>query len=138
MNNKAKLLIALTATAAGIFGSASNAFAGEGGAAGAAAFRVEGGAVTGVAVAASVGKQDAFAGAFNDIGANMNSAMALGSAGVITMTTLNATSLASVNSAADTQLGIAQGNELDTYRVNINAVPTGTVADFDTPAAGGV
>lgn len=131
--NKAKLLIALTAIAGSVMGPTAAALAGEGGAAGAAAFRVEGGAVTGVAVAASVGKQDAFAGAFNDIDENMNSAVAIGSAGTIALTNVQAASLANVTPTADPALGTAQANELDDYRVNINATGTGAVADFDTP-----
>lgn len=136
MNHKVKLLIALIATAAGVFGAASNAFAGQGGAAGAAAFRIQGGAVTGVAVAASVGKNDAAAAAFNDITNNRNSAAALGSAGVITTGVLNAESLASLAGGADGALGTGQANDLANYRVNINAVTGGTggtVADFEVP-----
>jgi hypothetical protein len=143
MNNKAKLLVALTATAASIFGAASHALAGQGGAAGAAAFRVNNNAVTGVAVAAAVGKQDAFAGAFNDIGggtggAGLNSAVALGSAGIISTGVLDATDLQSLTGGADDAGRVAQNNELGNYRVNINAVTGGTgdtVADFNAPGA---
>jgi hypothetical protein len=83
-----KVSVALAATAASLIGFTSIARAGEGGVAGAAAFTVEGGNVTGVAVSAAVGKEDAAAAAFNyDPTASngvTNSAFAIGTAGVIT------------------------------------------------------
>ena len=88
------------------------AFAGEGGAAGAAAFTIQGGEVTGVAVSAAVGKQDAFAGALNDpAGVAANTAFALGSAGVITVTSVDQTTgFTDVQGSADADLGTDQGN----------------------------
>lgn len=93
MKLKQKLIVALFA-AASVCGLSSAAFAGEGGAAGAAAFTLDDtGAVTGVAVAASIGKTDAAAAAFNSVGSVgageiTNFAYALGSAGVITLTSI--------------------------------------------------
>ncbi|WP_231599550.1 hypothetical protein, partial [Crocosphaera watsonii] len=111
----------LTATIiAGVFGVSSSAQAGEGGAAGAAAFSIDAGAVTGVAVAAAVGKQDAFAAAFNvnDTGFNLpaaalanNTAFALGSAGVIQITTAAPGSFANVSGNQDPDLETAQENQ---------------------------
>ncbi len=60
-----KLAIALVAASAGIFGFSSIASAGEGGAAAAASFSVTGTSVTGAAVGAAVGKQNAGATATN-------------------------------------------------------------------------
>ncbi|KOP25539.1 hypothetical protein AMR41_14580 [Hapalosiphon sp. MRB220] len=118
MKLKQKLAVALFA-ATSICGLSSAAFAGEGGAAGAAAFTINAGAVTGVAVAASVGKQDAAAAAFNvpDVtavgaGGVQNYAYALGSAGVITMTDIAETDATNIAGGADPALGTAQGNLL--------------------------
>ena len=113
-----KLSISLFAATASLISFSSGAFAGEGGAAGAAAFTIDGTAVTGVAVAASVGKNDAGAAAFNNPGSDTtdpyNSAFALGSAGNISIggmgdQTGTATTMAG---ALDTNLGTAQANEL--------------------------
>ena len=49
----------------GAVGFASSALAGEGGIAGSAAFTVDASAITGVAVSAAVGKENASAAAFN-------------------------------------------------------------------------
>ena len=64
-------------------GLATVARAGEGGVAGSAAFTVDGGNVTGVAVSAAVGKENASAAAFNyEVGSGVqNSAWSLGTAG---------------------------------------------------------
>lgn len=130
-----KLSISLFAATASVLSLSSGAFAGEGGAAGAAAFTIDGTAVTGVAVAASVGKQDAGAAAFNDIDENYNSAFALGSAGVITINgmgdvTGTSTSMAG---AADTALADAQGNSF----TNAGSINLGTASGetiLTTPA----
>ena len=121
---------------AGIFGSMPNAFAGEGGAAGAAAFTIQNGSVTGVAVAAAVGKQDAVAGAFNTPSSNSsnspysyyspsqgaNSAFAQGSAGTISIQNLSASSLSQVSSQNDASLGTSQVNNLNaTVDINPNS-----------------
>ena len=118
---------------AGIFGSMPNAFAGEGGAAGAAAFTIQNGSVTGVAVAAAVGKQDAVAGAFNTPSntsyseffypsPGANSAFAQGSAGTISIQGLSASSLSQVSSQEDASLGTSQVNNLNaTVDINPNS-----------------
>ena len=87
------------------------AFAGEGGVAGSAAFNITGGEVQGVATAASVGKNGASAWSFQT--GTSNSAGALGSAGVITITTFNATSVDTVKDSADPSLLTAQNNGMD-------------------------
>lgn len=108
-----KLSISLFAATASVLSLSSGAFAGEGGAAGAAAFTITGGAVDGVAVAASVGKIDASAAAFNDVTGKFNSAFALGSDGAIEMVSIGDPDGASMISTADgTNLGTAQVNEL--------------------------
>ncbi len=115
-----KLSISLFAATASVLSLSSGAFAGEGGAAGAAAFTIDNTgtdpAVTGVAVAASVGKNDASAAAFNMIDATgnpFNSAFALGSAANITMENIGASDgTQSMTGAVDSALGDAQGNEL--------------------------
>lgn len=112
MNITRKLSLIVAATTVSVFGIASHAFAGEGAAAGSAAFSIDGGAVTGVAVSAAIGKQDAFAGAFNDFDSN-NAAFAQGSAGTISVSSLEPTSIGSLSSTADTQLGVDQGNSFD-------------------------
>ncbi|MEL6459308.1 MAG: hypothetical protein AAFQ91_13775 [Cyanobacteria bacterium J06621_15] len=113
-----KLSISLFAATASVLSFSSGAFAGEGGAAGAAAFTINdtSGNVTGVAVAASVGKNDAGAAAFNMIDANsnpLNSAFALGSGANIDMQNIGAgDGTQSMTGALDTNLGTAQVNEL--------------------------
>ncbi len=107
-----KLSISLFAATASVLSLSSGAFAGEGGAAGAAAFTIDGGNVTGVAVAASVGKNDASAAAFNDVDNNFNSAFALGSAGNIDMQGIGDPIAAAMTGTVDPELGIAQANEL--------------------------
>lgn len=107
-----KLSISLFAATASVLSLSSGAFAGEGGAAGAAAFTIEEDKVTGVAVAASVGKNDASAAAFNDVTLKENSAFALGSAGAIDMQGIGDPDGAAMTGTADTQIGVAQANEL--------------------------
>jgi hypothetical protein len=109
-----KLSISLFAATASILSFSSGAFAGEGGAAGAAAFTIDGTNVTGVAVAASVGKNDASAAAFNNVANNFNSAFALGSSGAIDMQGIgDPDSAAMTGGASDaTLLAVEQANEL--------------------------
>lgn len=107
-----KLSISLFAATASVLSFSSGAFAGEGGAAGAAAFTIDGTAVTGVAVAASVGKNDASAAAFNNVDGNFNSAFALGSSGAIDMEGIGDPDAAVMTGTADTALGTAQENDL--------------------------
>ena len=96
---------------ASISALSTNAMAGEGGAAGSAAFQTDGlGSVIGVAVSAAVGKQDAFAGAFNDSVSGNNTAFAQGSAGTIAVTGLGSMSIASITSSSDPDLTTSQQN----------------------------
>ncbi len=72
MKLKAKIAIALVAATTSVFGLGSGAIAGEGGAAGSAAFTIDGdGDVRGVAVAAAIGKNDASSYAFQEDGRNV-------------------------------------------------------------------
>lgn len=107
-----KLFISLFAATTSLFSLSSTAFAGEGGAAGAAAFTIEGGVVTGVAVAAAVGKNDASAAAFNNVTDDFNSAFALGSAGAIQMTDIGNPESAAMVGGEDPALTTAQANDL--------------------------
>ncbi|ELS03099.1 hypothetical protein Xen7305DRAFT_00028190 [Xenococcus sp. PCC 7305] len=99
------------------------ASAGEGGAAAAAAFTIDAttGNVSGAAVSAAVGKQDAFAGAMNDpAGVNANTAFALGSAGVINVTSVDQiTGFTDVQGTADTQLGTNQENSFSSSAATV-------------------
>lgn len=82
--------------------------AGKGGAAGSAAFQTDGSSsVIGVAVSAAVGKQDAFAGAFNDSVNGNNTAFAQGWAGTIAVMGLGSMSITSSN---DPDLTTSQQN----------------------------
>ncbi|MGB3653105.1 MAG: hypothetical protein WBA41_18055 [Rivularia sp. (in: cyanobacteria)] len=111
-----KLSISLFAATASVLSFSSGAFAGEGGAAGAAAFTIDNTgtdpAVTGVAVAASVGKNDASAAAFNDVTGQFNSAFALGSAGPIDMQGIGDPAAAAMIGGEDPIIGTAQENQL--------------------------
>ncbi|GAX36126.1 hypothetical protein [Nodularia sp. NIES-3585] len=108
MKLKAKIAIALVAATTSVFGLSSGAIAGEGGAAGSAAFTITNGSVVGVAVAAAIGKNDAASYARQQGGENI--AAALGSAGAITMNDIGGT--VSILGADDPDLGTAQANSL--------------------------
>ncbi|MEC4813211.1 MAG: hypothetical protein SAK29_08070 [Scytonema sp. PMC 1069.18] len=112
-----KIAVSLVVATASVFGFGSGAWAGEGGAAGAASFTVDStNGVTGVAVAASSGKQDAAAMAFQnaaDTAGAPNRAYALGSAGVITISNMLGTTAPGMTSVADTALNTDQANSLD-------------------------
>jgi len=125
-----KTLCALLTTAASISALSTNAIAGEGGAAGSAAFSINpDGSVSGVAVSAAIGKQDAFAGAFNDAGSN-NAAFAQGSAGTINISSLGSTSITNLTTSEDPQLGVDQGNSFDaTTSVKIGTLNDSTVVN---------
>lgn len=111
MKSLTKTLCALLTTVASISALSTNAMAGEGGAAGSAAFSLDGtGNVTGVAVSAAVGKQDAFAGAFNDAFLQDNTAFAQGSAGTIAVTGLGSMTVGNITSVSDPALGTNQAN----------------------------
>ena len=109
-----KVSVALAATAASLVGFTSIARAGEGGVAGAAAFTVEEGSVTGVAVSAAVGKEDAAAAAFNynpnQASGVANSAFAIGTAGVITANSIGAPEYFSIDALEDSDRGTDQLN----------------------------
>ncbi len=84
-----KLAIAAVVAGVTVFGLANQAKAGEGGAAGSAAFTTTSGAVTGAAVSAAVGKNDAASSATYTSGVTVSTS--LGSAGLITVTPLGGT-----------------------------------------------
>ena len=130
--------LTLVTTLLGVLSLAPVAQAGEGGAAGAAAFSIDaGGNVTGVAVAAAVGKQDAFAGALNDpAGVNANTAFALGSAGVITVVSIDQlTGFTDVQGSADTALEVDQANSFgsDAATISIGTVGGDPLVNLGNP-----
>jgi len=97
------------------FGFATVARAGEGGVAGSAAFTVgAGGLVTGVAVSAAVGKENAAAHSFNYDGSNanglQNSAFAIGTAGTLSLNGLGDPAGFNLNTIEDSARTIAQAN----------------------------
>lgn len=112
------------------FGFATVARAGEGGIAGSAAFTVNGRDVTGVAVSAAVGKENASAAAFN-YGSNFsrnespspsglqNSAWALGSAGTQSFQGVGNQNGFTVTPNADGARGVAQGNTFSAGTVTV-------------------
>ena len=117
--------IAVAATAGiSVLGLSTAAMAGEGGVAGAAAFTIDNSGaapvVTGVAVAAAVGKQDASAAAYNvpestlatDVGVQ-NYAYSIGSAGVISISAMGDPENAEMAGSADTALADEQGNSFN-------------------------
>lgn len=125
-----KFLVALVAAGVGCFGFTSGAFAGEGGAAGSAAFTINNSQVTGVAVSAAIGKLDAVAGAMNN--GPQNSAYAMGSGGVISINGITQGSVGSIASGTDPSIGSIQGNVFQ-GTININANGSGgTVANTQT------
>ena len=126
-----KLAIAFLAVGTGVFGLSSGAFAiGAGGAAGGAAFTIDTttSKVTGVAVSAAVGKNDAAASAFNVSGGN--SAYSLGSAGVITTTGMTA-----IGSATNTMAGSA---DADVTKAQINVLTNPASIQLGTAASNAV
>ncbi|NEQ71855.1 MAG: hypothetical protein F6K23_01425 [Okeania sp. SIO2C9] len=108
-------------------GFATVARAGEGGIAGSAAFTVVNDAVTGVAVSAAVGKENASAAAFNyEAGTGLqNSAWALGSAGIQGFGGVGDPTGFSVNPVEDTARGTTQDN---TFSAGTVTVQLGTAA----------
>ena len=101
--------------------------AGEGGIAGSAAFTVNGTDVTGVAVSAAVGKENASAAAFNYDASTasglQNSAWSLGSAGKQDFTDVGDPTGFGVTTTEDTGRGTAQAN---TFSANAFEVKIGT------------
>jgi hypothetical protein len=117
MKLQSKVLAALVALGGLSFAPA--AFAGEGGAAGAAAFTINPltGFVDSASVAAGVGKQDAAAAAYNIPGSLIgipysNAAYAHGSAGTITSTNIGDPFGVSISGNSDPALGTPQANQL--------------------------
>ena len=105
-----KTLCACLSAVANVSALSTNAMAGESGAAGSAAFQTDGSSSVigiGVAVSAAVGKQDAFAGAFNDSVNGNNTAFAQGLAGTIAVMGLGSMSITSSN---DPDLTTSQQN----------------------------
>ncbi|KOP25540.1 hypothetical protein AMR41_14585 [Hapalosiphon sp. MRB220] len=102
----------------------SVAVAGEGGFAGAAAYSLENGIVTGVAQGAAIGKNDAAAAAFNNGNTGLNSAYALGSAGAITMTNLGSPTSVNILGSIDPNFNTEQTNQL----TNSASIQLGTIA----------
>ena len=107
------------------FGFANVARAGEGGVAGSAAFTInDAGQVTGVAVSAAVGKENAAAHAFNYDGSNanglQNSAFAIGTAGTLTINGLGDPAGFNLNTVEDTARTVEQANSFTTgYSVKL-------------------
>lgn len=129
MQLKRNFALLLATSTIGIFGIASSAMAGEGGAAGSAAFTINSGSVTGVAVAAAVGKNSAFAGALNT--GTFNAAISLGSGGAIDTTIDSATGEFTIENFDDDALGSSQNNDLDSpHSVKIGSASGEDVVDF--------
>jgi hypothetical protein len=118
MKNK---IIAMAAAVA-FLGIGSSAYAaGQGGITGAAAFVTDGaGVVTEASAAVAVGKSDAVSGAISGVGTE---AFAAGTSGAVTMAP-GAVYIQTI--ASDTNLGVAQGNDLSGSETNID-VAAGTV-----------
>ena len=135
-----KITIATATTAVSILSLTPAAFAGEGGVAGAAAFTIDNTgaapAVTGVAVAAAVGKQDAAAAAYNvpdstlatSVGVQ-NYAYSLGSAGVISIAAMGDPLNAEMTGTDDIDLTTPQANTFTSG--GPGAVQLGTVSGDD-------
>ncbi|MBE9164687.1 MULTISPECIES: hypothetical protein [Microcoleaceae] len=107
------------------FGFATVARAGEGGVAGSAAFTVGANSlVTGVAVSAAVGKENAAAHSFNYSGLNtnglQNSAFAIGTAGTLSLNALGDPAGFNLNTVQDSARGTAQVNTFTAgYTINL-------------------
>ncbi|MGB3511990.1 MAG: hypothetical protein WBA93_22680 [Microcoleaceae cyanobacterium] len=118
-------------------GFATVARAGEGGIAGSAAFTVDAGNVTGVAVSAAVGKENASAAAFNyDTGGAaglQNSAWALGSAGIQAFTGVGDPLGFGVTPTADADKANPQTNTFTEGTVTVQIGTTGGDAVVEAP-----
>ena len=135
-----KITIATATTTVSLLSMSSAVFAGEGGVAGAAAFTIDNTgttpAVTGVAVAAAVGKQDAAAAAYNvpNVGSVtsvgvQNYAYSLGSAGVISIASMGDPLNAEMTGTDDIDLTTPQANTFTSG--GPGAVQLGTVSGED-------
>lgn len=135
-----KASVALAATAVSLVGFTSIARAGEGGVAGAAAFTVEGTEVTGVAVSAAVGKENAAAHSFNYDGSNdnglQNSAFAIGTAGVISLEGLGDPAGFTLDALEDSDRETPQENTFSAgYSIQIGTAASETLVTSPAPAA---
>ena len=114
-------------------GLATVARAGEGGVAGSAAFTVDGGNVTGVAVSAAVGKENASAAAFNyESGSGLqNSAWSLGTAGTQDFTAVGDAAGFNVTSTEDSARGTEMTNSFsaDPFSIKLGTTSGDTVVD---------
>ena len=112
-------------------GLATVARAGEGGTAGSAAFTIDGGNVTGVAVSAAVGKENASSAAFNyEAGSGVqNSAWSLGTAGTQDFTSVGDANGFNVNSTEDTDRATGAANELDPFGINLGTSAGDTLVE---------
>ena len=114
-------------------GLATVARAGEGGVAGSAAFTVDGGKVTGVAVSAAVGKENASAAAFNyESGSGLqNSAWSLGTAGTQDFTAVGDANGFNVTSNEDSARGTEMTNSFsaDPFSIKLGTTSGDTVVD---------
>ncbi|HBK24663.1 MAG TPA: hypothetical protein DDZ60_19820 [Planktothrix sp. UBA10369] len=112
----------------GSLGLSTVARAGEGGVAGSAAFTVNvDGKVTGVAVSAAVGKENAMAHAFNYDGSNsnglQNSAFSLGTAGALSLNGLGDPAGFALNTIEDSARTVVQANPFSTgYSIQLGTV----------------
>ncbi|AMW27734.1 hypothetical protein [Arthrospira platensis] len=108
-------------------GISTTARASQGGIAGSAAFTIDGGNVTGVAVSAAVGKEFAAAHSFNYDGSNanglQNSAFAIGTAGAVSLSGLGDPAGFTLDTVEDSARGTAQANEFTTgYTIQIGTI----------------
>ena len=114
-------------------GLATVARAGEGGVAGSAAFTIDGGNVTGVAVSAAVGKENASAAAFNyEVGSGVqNSAWSLGTAGTQDFTAVGDANGFNVTSNEDSARGTEMTNSFsaDPFSIKLGTTSGDTVVD---------
>ena len=115
-------------------GLATVARAGEGGVAGSAAFTVDGGNVTGVAVSAAVGKENASAAAFNYTGVVsglQNSAWSLGTAGTQDFTAVGDANGFNVTSTEDSARVTDQANSFsaDPFSIKLGTTSGDAVVD---------
>jgi hypothetical protein len=131
-----RLAVASSLALLGAVGFASSARAGEGGIAGSAAFTIDGTNITGVAVSAAVGKENASAAAFNydatATGGLQNSAWALGTAGIQDFAAVGDFNGFNVTPAADPNHGSAKAN---TFSAGTVTVQLGTVGGDAVVAA---
>ena len=114
-------------------GLATVARAGEGGTAGSAAFTIDGGNVTGVAVSAAVGKENASSAAFNyEAGSGVqNSAWSLGTAGTQDFTAVGDGAGFNVTSTEDSARGTDMTNSFsaDPFSIKLGTTSGDAVVD---------